>query len=291
MEETKTVKPRRGLGTARGTQRLKFSHEHANPNGLFIGHIDSVKTRMIAISETSSGMPSFNGLEIPRLDITFASNESDVNQRKYITLSFNAIESNVDTIPGGSKEWRVNTLFDYLKHILNIFYLKGRELTEEEENALSLAFDDTDEEGNYKPVAVEDVISSYKVLFDNFANIMNTGKDGAPVFVDKDGKFIPVWMKLLRYVKTKQHKWSAINNGELSFPTFVGEGVIEIFKLNVKPVLRINTINETIMPREDKEEAKAPNISGYANITGGVIPGVMGDMGNIAVEAATDTPF
>lgn len=292
MEEVKTVtKPRRGVGTARGTQRLKFSHEHAKTNGLFIAHLDSVKVKMITIGENTSGMPSFNGYEIPRLDITFASNEAADTDRKYVTLSFNAIESNVETIPGGAKEWRINTIFDWMKHILNVYVLKGRELTEKEADALSLAFDDTDEEGNYKAVAVEDVIAAYKTLFENFVAMMDTAKDGKPAYLDKDGKFIPVWIKLIRYIKTKQHKWTAVNGGELSFPTFVGEGCVEIFRQNVAPVIRINSINETILPREDKEETKAPNLPGIGGMMPGAIPGVFGTQADIMAETATDTPF
>lgn len=60
--ETKKVS-RRGIGTARGTTRLKFSHEQAKQNGLFLGHLDSVAVTMIQIGEDKTGMPSFNGLE------------------------------------------------------------------------------------------------------------------------------------------------------------------------------------------------------------------------------------
>ena len=35
------------------------------------------------IGDDKTGMPSFNGLEIPKLTITFASNEEDANKRHY----------------------------------------------------------------------------------------------------------------------------------------------------------------------------------------------------------------
>lgn len=130
-------------------------------------------------------MPSFNGFEIPKLTLTFASNEEDPNKRHYVSKTFTAVESNVNTIPGGKEEWKVNSVFDWLKHVLNVYYLKGRELTDEEVTALSLTFEDFDEQGEYVSVDTEIVINAWKVLFENFENIMNRGKDGKPVYHDK----------------------------------------------------------------------------------------------------------
>lgn len=285
-------KPRRGIATARGTQRLKFTHEIAKPNGLFIGHLESVAVTKINISESSSGMPSFNGCEIPRLSLVFATNEPEADKRHYVTLSFTAVESNVDTIPGAKSEWQVNRIFDYMKHLLNVYVLKGRELTDAEANMLSLSFEDFDENGIYVPVAVENVIAAYTTLFENFAAIMNTAKDDKPVYLDKDGKFIPVWIKLLRYVKNKKG-WTAINNGDLSFPTFVGEGVIEIWKQNTNASIRVDTIKECITPKEDTKEAKTPTMPGVGGIpaAGVTIDPMMAGIAGLAAEAATDQPF
>lgn len=184
IEEVKKVS-RRGLGSARGTARLKFSNDQAKPNGLFLGHLEEVKYSTITIGEDKTGMPSFNGFEIPKLTLTFASNEEDPNKRHYVSKTFTAVESNVNTIPGGKEEWKVNSVFDWLKHVLNVYYLKGRELTDEEATALSLTFEDFDEQGEYVSVDTEIVINAWKVLFENFENIMNRGKDGKPVYHDK----------------------------------------------------------------------------------------------------------
>lgn len=287
---------RRGIGTARGTTRLKFSHEQAKQNGLFLGHLDSVVVSTIQIGEDKSGLPSFNGLEIPKLTFTFASNEEDVNKRHYQILSFNAVESNAATIPGGSDEWKVSSVFDWLKHILNVYVLKGRELTEEEEAALSLDYIDFDEQGDYVPVEAEEVVAAWKTLFENFENIMNRGRDGQPYYKTKDGKNITIWMKLIRYTKAKSG-WRAISNGDLSFPTFVKEGVIEIYKQNVPPSIRLDSIKEAIIPM-NIEKPKAPNMpvpSAMGGAIGGipVIDPMMGidNGGNIATEAADDMPF
>lgn len=303
QETTQTKKVnRRGVGTARGTTRLKFSHELAKQNGLFIAHLDSVALSMIKIGEDTTGMPSFNGLEIPRITITFASNEEDAAKRHYISLSFNAVESNVNTIPGGKEEWKVNSVFDWFKHILNVYLLKGRELSEEEAAALSLNFEDFDEQGEYVSVEPEDVVAGWKVLFENFENIMNRGRDGQPIFKTKDGKNIPVWIKLIRYIKNNKKGWQPVNNGDLAFPAFVGEGCIEVFKQNTLPSIRFDAVKEAILPM-NIEKPKAPNMptpgmsAGMAPAMGGVPVGDTmagigaGNFGGIAGEAAEDMPF
>lgn len=293
IEEVKKVS-RRGLGSARGTARLKFGNDQAKPNGLFLGHLEEVKYSTITIGEDKTGMPSFNGFEIPKLTLTFASNEEDPNKRHYVSKTFTAVESNVNTIPGGKEEWKVNSVFDWLKHVLNVYYLKGRELTDEEATALSLTFEDFDEQGEYVSVNTEIVINAWKVLFENFENIMNRGKDGKPVYHDKNNKFIPVWLKLLRYVKSRK-SWTPINNGDLSLPQFVGEGCIEIYQQNAIPSIKIDLVKETILII-NVEKPKTPNtpaVGGMAPMMGGVaIDQTMNPMGiDISNQTIDDMPF
>lgn len=293
IEEVKKVS-RRGLGSARGTARLKFGNDQAKPNGLFLGHLEEVKYSTITIGEDKTGMPSFNGCEIPKLTLTFASNEEDPNKRHYVSKTFTAVESNVNTIPGGKEEWKVNSVFDWLKHVLNVYYLKGRELTDEEAAALSLTFEDFDEQGEYVSVDTEIVINAWKVLFENFENIMNRGKDGKPVYHDKNNKFIPVWLKLLRYVKSRK-SWTPINNGDLSLPQFVGEGCIEIYQQNAIPSIKIDLVKETILIM-NVEKPKTPNmpaIGGMAPMMGGVaIDQTMNPMSaDISSQTLEDMPF
>ena len=302
QEEVQNVKKvnRRGVAAARGTTRLKFSHEQAKQNGLFIGHLESVAVSMIQIGEDKTGMPSFNGLEIPKIVLTFASNDPEVSKRNYVSLQFTAVESNANTIPGGKDEWKVNSVFDWFKHILNVYVLKGRELTEDEANALTLSFEDFDEQGEYVPVEPEDVVAGWKTLFENFENIINRGRDGQPYYKSKDGKYIPVWIKLLRYIKTGKKGWQPINNGDLAFPSFVGEGCIEVYKQNTPPSIRVDSVKEAIIPM-NVEKAKAPNMptpgmGGVAAPAMGGVPVVdpmvgAGNFNGIATEAAEDMPF
>lgn len=296
--ETKKV-VRRGVSTARGPQRLKFTERDAMPKtGLFLAHLESVVLSSMQIGEDTTGMPSFNGMEIPKLTLTFASNETDVAKRKYVNLTFNAVESNVDTIPGGKKSWTVDRVMDWFKHLMNVYVLKGtRDFTEEEEAALCLPFVDFDENNAYVPVEPEVVVAGWRTLFENFENIFNRGgKDGKPVYKTSDGKAIAVWIKLLRFIK-RNNKWTAVLSGnqagDLGFSSFVGEGCVEIFKQNEIPAIHLNAVSESILPKE-VESPKQPNVGVGAVPVGGVpIPGdvPMGDFVGIETSAAEDLPF
>ena len=283
---------RRGIATARGTQRLKFNHTDAKQNGLFLAHLESVDVSTIKIGEDTTGLPSFNGMEIPRLRFLFTSNEADEAKRKYAVLSFTPAESNVETIPGGKSEWKVNVIFDWIQHLYKVFILRGREFTEEEANSLALPFTDFDEDGQYVPVAPETVVAGWTQLFNNIEAAFNRGKEGKPYYKSTDNKALPVWIKLIRYNKTKKNGWSALQNGDLVFPTFVGEGCVELYKANEMPAIKLNVTTECILPKDiETKKAQTPNMpqmpmGGAVNIgsemTGGFDPfggaGVMEDM-------------
>ena len=269
---------RRGISNETvSTSRLKFSHTDAKPNGLFVAHLDDIQLTEVDMKDDSA-MVSFRGTKVSRLVITFASNEDDVNKRKYTYLNFMPVESNINTIPGGKEDWKVNRIFAYLKHILDVYVLHGREMSPDMENALTLDYDDTDEQGEYVSVPVEVVAEAWNKLFTNFVNIMNTAKDGKPAYKTADNKFIPVWIKLIRYTKTGKG-WSPIANGQLSFPTYVGEGVIEIFQSKALPVIKVDPVREAIKPMNVEPAKKAPNVA-MPGFGGGIaVPGMGSEMG------------
>lgn len=258
-----TAKPtrRRGINNETvGTTRLRFSHVDAKPNGLFVGHLEDVQLTKVDIKEDSAGMPSFRGIELSRLVFTFASNDEDKAKRRYQTLSFLPVESNVNTIPGGKEEWKVTRIFNYLKHILDVYVLRGASMTAEMEDALALPFEDFDEQGEYVSVDPKVVAESWNKLFENFFNLFNTAKDGAPAWKTKDGKFIPIWIKLIRYIKAGQKGWVEVDRGNLSFPTYPGEGVIEVFVQNTPPTIKLDATREAIKPM-NIEKKKTPNLT------------------------------
>ena len=293
-------KVRRGVSNkTKAVAQLRFHEKDASTqNGLFIGHLDSVTVDWSVNAEGKQ----FTGEKIPHVTLHFASNHPSASEQRHVYYTLNCVESNVNTIPGGSEEWKVNNIFNWMKHILDVYYLKGREMTEEEENALSLPFADYDDEGNYVVVETADVIAGYAFIFNNFAAMMNgqfnlkEGEIAKPVYKTADGKFIPAWLKLLRHKKVKGEWRNVAQNGELGFDSFIGNGVVELIRKDMPPaVLRVDLAKESITPKETK---KAPSIGAIGSnmaSMGGVMAGAPMNMGaptnSAFAEAADDMPF
>ena len=301
--QTTTKKVRRGVSNkTQAVTQLKFHEKDAAQNGLFVGHLEEVRVDW-SNSEDSKDFPS---MAVPRLTIHFASNHTNASERRHVYQTLFPIPSNVNTIPGGSEEWKVNNVFNWIKHILDVFYLKGRELTEAEEEALSLPFDDTDDNGEYVVVDTEDVLSGYRAIFEATASMLNgefnlaDGDTPKPCFKTADGKFVPCWIKLLRHKKRKNDWINVTQNGDLGFDTFIGNGVVELLKKDMPPtVLRIDHARESITPKEVKKlpTIGAPNMS-IPGMGGVVANNPMGDvsgMYNPSFDASSaangDMPF
>lgn len=294
--EAAPKKNRRGVSNqTQAVAQLRFHEKDAAPNGLFIGHLEEVRVDW----STNADGGAFTGISIPRITLHFASQHVASEQRHVYQTLFPQ-PSNVDTIPGGKDAWRVDNVFNWIKHILDIYYLKGRKFTEAEEEALSLNFVDYDDEGNYIPVDTEnDVIPAYRTLFENFAAMMNgqfglaEGEVAKPCYKTADGKFIPAWLKLIRHKKVKNEWRNAGQNGELAFDNFIGNGAIELMKKDAPPtILRLDLSKESITPKEVK---KAPSIGiPGTNMTGGVMASdiPMGNAPDVSAFGAADgMPF
>lgn len=286
MAEAKTEtskKLRRGISNStQAVTQLKFHEKDAANNGLFVAHLESVEVNW----STNEA-----GVSTPRLSLHFASEHPTANEQRHYHHSFFPVESNVDTIPGGKDEWRVNALLSWIKHVLDIYYLKGRELTEAEEDALALPFCDFDENG-FVSVEPQEVLNGYGAVFTSAAAMLNgtyadNGKEasGKPVYKTTDGKFIKAWLKLLRHTKVKNEWRNVDKNGELAFDTFPRSGAIELVRPNVAPTLRLDLAKESITP---KEVNKKPTIgtAGIPGMGGVAVPG-MPDMGTPYVGDAS----
>lgn len=273
-------KVRRGISNkTKAVAQLKFHEKDAAQNGLFIGHLDNVTVDW----STNGDGKVFTGMKVPRLTLHFASNHNLTTEQRHVYQTLMPVESNVNTIPNGSEEWKVNNVFNWIKHILDVFYLKGRELTEAEEDALSLPFVDYDDDGNYVVVEPEEVIAGYRFIFENAAAMLNgtwnlaDGEVAKPVYKTADGKFIPCWIKLLRHKKNKNNWINVGNNGDLGFDNFIGNGVVELMKRDTPPaILRLDLAKESITPKETR---KAPTLGN---------PAMNNGLGSVAVG---NTPF
>lgn len=266
----------RGINNeTRAVVRKKFDEKRdANrTNGLFIGHLDTVEVNWATLKDDAN-IPQFAGLAVPYLTFTFCSNEENANDRKYTTVRFGAVESNTETIPGGKSEWKVNVVFQFMKHVYEVFVLKGRAMTEAEEDALTLPFEDFEDDGNggyqYVPLDAEVILNGYKVMFENYVKLLNN--DGKPYYKTANGGILPIWMKLLRFIRAK-NEWKSVlggnQAGELAFPTFIGEGVIELFDANKQPSIKVDVHRESIIYKEEAMKAKTPDVGAPA---GGVAP-------------------
>lgn len=279
-------KIRRGVNNqTQAVNQLRFHEKDAAQNGLFVGHLEEIKVEW----STNADSKSFTGLSVPRLTYHFASNHANANERRHVYNTLFPVESNVNTIPNGTEAWKVDNILNWIKHTLDVFYLKGRQLTPEEEDALALSFCDFDDNGEYVVVDQQEVVDAYAALFNNVVSIM-TGNfnlaDGAtaqPCYKDANGKSINVWMKLLRHKRRKNDWVNVGQNGELGFDQFIGSGAIEIQKPNTPPaILRIDLAKESITPKETK---KQPTMGTPGMPMGNVMAGAV-DMGMGAQNSA-----
>jgi hypothetical protein len=257
---------RRGINNSRhAVNRLKFHEKDCASNGLFVAHLESASVEY----SVNADAKAFTGLKVPRLVLTFASNHTNPNERRYITKTLFPVESNVDTIPDGKDAWQVDNVLNWGKHILDIFYFKGREMTAEEEDALTLTFEDFTEaeDGSIEYVALDpqEIVDGYRHVFDNVAAMLNgtfglaDGETAKPCYKDANGNFVSCWIKLLRAVRNRKGEWTNVDKGgELSFSSFIGSGAIELVKgQNPPAILRVDAAKESITP---KQVNKTPSV-------------------------------
>lgn len=270
VETPKRKKSRRGISNdTRSTSRKKPTDKYLDErNKLFPCYIDAID---ITSTTPKDGTSDFGGKEVPMLRITFVSQKGDEGQKAYVSELFMPVPSNIDTIPNGDNAWRIDSMMSKLKHYLDVCVLRGRPMTEEEEFALDLGYEDFDEVGNYSHVPVDDVIAGWSAMFEAYV-AMFTANDSKPAIYTESGSKQPYWLKLLRYVRqTKGNKdWVEVQNGNLAIPSFVGEGIIEVMKPKSEPTLVVDIVKEMTGIIEGYSRKKEPIIGvQQPNIGGG----------------------
>lgn len=290
-------KRRRGISNeTRTTSRKKFSHKDAINNiWLFVGNLHA-RVAWVTMKEESNMRPAFAGKAVPQLIIEATSLHTNPVDVRVASKTFWAYESNVDYIPGGSKEKFINMDFAWIKHFLDVVVFKGREMTDEESEMLELGYVDYDDNGQYEPVEVEDVIKAWGVLFDNVVKLVETGgENGKSALLDKAGNQRQFWFRLNRYYKNKGD-WAfsgqGSEEGDLVFPNIVGQGIFEEkFMIDAnhfrEPSLLFDFTKERIAPMEgvQSKQKKAPNLAAAAGIGGiamgaGIVQPGIGGMPN-----------
>ena len=290
-------KRRRGISNeTRTTSRKKFSHKDAINNiWLFVGNLHA-RVAWVTMKEESNMRPAFAGKAVPQLIIEATSLHTNPVDVRVASKTFWAYESNVDYIPGGFKEKFINIDFAWIKHFLDVVVFKGRKMTDEESEMLELGYVDYDDNGQYEPVEVEDVIKAWGVLFDNVVKLVETGgENGKSALLDKAGNQRQFWFRLNRYYKNKG-EWAfsgqGSEEGDLVFPNIVGQGIFEEkFMIDAnhfrEPSLLFDFTKERIAPMEgvQSKQKKAPNLAAAAGIGGiamgaGIVQPGMGGMPN-----------
>lgn len=248
---------RRGISNStRSASQRKYHVSMVDRNTkMFVGALMDVTVTYSDFKDDDASQSAFRGMKVPRLSFHFASLDPNVNTRAHVYKTFTPLQPTVETIPGAKKAWMLEgSILGYIKYLLDVYYLKGRELTESEEELLSLDIDDIDENGNFQPVEAEDTIKAFDKMFFNVAAMFNTANGGKPVFLSDKGAPIGMWMKLITCYKS-DNTWKHVEkNGGLAFPSFVGEGVLEI-KTDRAPILNLNSATESVANIVD---AKAP---------------------------------
>lgn len=297
---TAPKKRRRGISNeTRTTSRKKFSHKDAINNlWLFVGHLHA-RVAWVTMKEDNNMRPAFAGKAIPQLVIEATSLHTNPADVRVASKTFWPYESNVDYIPGGPKEKFINMDFAWIKHFLDVVVFKGREMTDEESEMLELGYVDYDDNGQYEPVEVEDVIKAWGVLFDNVVKLVETGgENGKSALLDKVGNQRQFWFRLNRYYKNKGD-WAfsgqGSEEGDLVFPNIVGQGIFEEkFMLDAthfkEPSLMFDITKERIAPMDgvQSKQKKAPNLAAAPGIGGiamgaGIVQPSMGGMPNFGV--------
>lgn len=276
---TAPKKRRRGISNeTRTTSRKKFSHKDAINNlWLFVGHLHA-RVAWVTMKEDNNMRPAFAGKAIPQLVIEATSLHTNPADVRVASKTFWPYESNVDYIPGGAKEKFINMDFAWIKHFLDVVVFKGREMTDEESEMLELGYVDYDDNGQYEPVEVEDVIKAWGVLFDNVVKLVETGENGKSALLDKVGNQRQFWFRLNRYYKNKGD-WAfsgqGSEEGDLVFPNIVGQGIFEEkFMLDAthfkEPSLMFDITKERIAPMDgvQSKQKKAPNLAAAPGIGG-----------------------
>lgn len=319
MTEQPKKKFRRGItNETRTISRLKYDESLANrTNGLFLGVIDSAEVQEVEFKEDNNGMPSFAGETVPVFVVQFHSLHDAPEKWRWVPLRLMPAESNANTIPFASESWKVDNVMGCIKHLLDVVYLHGRKLTEEEEDALTLPFEDftITEDGKfvYEPIDAKTILAGYKQVFSNAVAMLNgtwklePNTNPKPAYVNKDGKKTWYWLKLLRFIKNKQNKWAPIvrggsSTGDLGFPSGIGTGIFEKYEKDSAPSLRVDPSKESIIPQKWQEEPSAPKAPMGGVAMGGVNPifgGSEMNMGQSPVDynqfadptATDDVPF
>lgn len=199
-------------GKKQVTQDLGFKPQE-ELDFLTKGHLVSVKVVEKKVEKKkddgSDNLWEYAGFTVPHLQFTFIQAKKDKNERNRV-----------------------------LNHVENVITFKSNEgvaidmsviesLFEQMNDRVVHIHDAFKDEGNYAPMpdfefsqgaTIKERLEAFKVLFENIAQAFNVGLNDKPLYIDKDGKPVPLYIKILPEYKRGTY---------YTLPTYVNKGFIE----------------------------------------------------------------
>lgn len=286
-------KRRRGINNeTRSTTRRKFTDKYLDPKTRLAGVMfHSVEVKYATFKDTANSQ--FAGMAVPFIAFTLKSvtGKNDA-EKAFIEIKYNAVESTTETMEGGDEAYKVDSQLSMMKHIIDVAVKNGKPLTDDELDGLELDFCDKDDDGNFIALDAQEVLDAYYKFYKFIVDMCNA--ESSLMFKGSDGKPVVYWAKLIRYIKSKK-QWRAVNDDQLGFPMFVGEGILERAIPNTAPLIEINPATEQITLMQGiSNTAKQPALGGVRQPG---IPTQSANIGNIGSEAGMgvsdrdDLPF
>jgi hypothetical protein len=209
--------------------------------GLVVTFIKSVEVVDVEVSNADGAWKDFDGHKVPKLVINFIEIPSIKGK---VAGSYPWTMSPIPHIPNSTTyDWWFDSNQQMIKHFIDAF-IGADNFKDEYEKLLSIDLDDT------KELPVETVLDAHRKFYEGVATVFNgDGKKLESIFKDKDGNSYPVWTKLLLYVKNNK-----VNGGNFGFPSYPGDGVIELVRKGYEPSISIKIAKgESIIPRDTND--------------------------------------
>lgn len=216
----------------------------ADKGNLCLGKLVSVEVVMNEMSATNADGSlktwEFAGKTIPSLVFKYENHKLNANEAD---REFSYRESVIGTQKKDGSEIEVATLknlYDQMwariKHQHDVYsklpnYAKFSEAVAKAGTALYT-------NGSNPKKTTESTIKAFAEFFTAVAAAFTVGANNKPVYKDAKGESAPVWLKLLADYSTQKF---------LTFPTFVGDGFIELYKANVEPAISIKATESIIL--------------------------------------------
>lgn len=235
------------------TSNLKFKPSNYDDlNGLVLGTLQKVEVELEEspkIKDDGSENPyQFAGMKVPTLKFIFKNHlrpeDKDRADRFFTHAEKNivSVKNNGEKIAPRKLESLYDSMWSRIKHIHDAF----------ENTPNYKPFESLPE---IDPAAPDDKLNEQFInFFQTVADAFNKGKDGKPIFVDDKGVNIVCYMKLVADYNTRKY---------LAFPTYVGEGFIERYKVGVPPTIELKP-SETQKLSSSEESSKERGTSGSA---------------------------